>query len=292
MIKSMTGYGKGQASRNEISLTVEVKSVNHRYGDITVKVPRTLMVLEGEVRKQVGARLKRGRIDVYINLEFASDADKVPVLNRTLAENYLQVLEGMERSFELGGGVTVQLLATQKDVITLKEAEPAVEDVRHCLANALDKALGTVEGMRRAEGKATRQDMEERFGNLERLLSDAGQRAPLIPQEWRLKLQERLARLENGFEFDPQRVAQEVALFADRCDICEELTRFKSHLQQFASLFDVDEPVGRQMDFLVQELNREANTMGSKSNDVELTRLVVAIKAELEKVREQVQNIE
>lgn len=292
MIKSMTGYGKGQASRNDISLTVEVKSVNHRYGDITVKVPRTLMVLEGEVRKQVGARLKRGRIDVYINLEFASDADKVPVLNRTLAENYLQVLEGMERSFELGGGVTVQLLAAQKDVITLKEAEPAVEDVRHCLEAALDKALATVEGMRRAEGKATRQDMEERFGNLERLLSEAAQRAPLIPQEWRLKLQERLARLENGFEFDPQRVAQEVALFADRCDISEELTRFKSHLQQFASLFEIDEPVGRQMDFLVQELNREANTMGSKSNDVELTRLVVAIKAELEKIREQVQNIE
>ena len=292
MIKSMTGYGKGQATRNDISLTVEVKSVNHRYGDVTVKVPRTLMVLEGEVRKQVGARLKRGRIDVYINLEFASDADKVPVLNRTLAEKYLELLEGLERSFELSGGVTVQLLATQKDVIILKEAEPAVEDVRHCLETALDGALNTVESMRRAEGKATRQDMEKRFGTLEKLLADAAQRAPLIPQEWRLKLQERLARLENGFEFDPQRVAQEVALFADRCDISEELTRFKSHLQQFASLFDVDEPVGRQMDFLVQELNREANTMGSKSNDVELTRLVVAIKAELEKIREQVQNIE
>lgn len=292
MIKSMTGYGKGQVSRNDISLMVEVKSVNHRYGDITVKLPRTLMVLEGEVRKLVGARLKRGRIDVYINLEFASAADKVPVLNQVLAEKYLQLLEGMERSFELTGGVSVQLLAAQKDVITLQEAEPAVEDVRICLDSALEKALDAVEGMRLAEGKSTCEDMQERFATLENLLAGAALRAPVVPQEWRQKLQERLARLEKGFEFDPQRVAQEVALFADRCDISEELTRFKSHLQQFGSLFEVDEPVGRQMDFLLQELNREANTMGSKSSDVELTRQVVAIKAELEKIREQVQNIE
>ncbi len=292
MIKSMTGYGKGQASRNDISLTVEVKSVNHRYSDVAVKVPRTLMVLEGEIRKQVAARLKRGRVDVYINLEFASDADKVPVLNRALADHYLQLLEGMERTFELTGGVSVQLLAAQKDVITLKEAEPAVEDVRHCLEVALDHALKTVEGMRLAEGSATCEDMQERFARLETLLADAAQRAPMIPQEWRLKLQERLARLEKGFELDPQRVAQEIAIFADRCDISEELTRFKSHLQQFATLFESDEPVGRQMDFLVQELNRETNTMGSKSNDVDLTRQVVTIKSELEKIREQVQNIE
>ncbi len=292
MIKSMTGYGKGQVSRNDISLVVEVKSVNHRYGDITVKLPRTLMVLEGEVRKLVGARLKRGRIDVYINLEFASAADKMPVLNQVLAEKYLQLLEGMERNFELTGGVSVHLLAAQKDVITLQEAEPAVEDVRICLDSALEKALDAVEGMRLAEGKATCEDMQERFATLESLLAGAALRAPVVPQEWRQKLQERLARLEKGFELDPQRVAQEVALFADRSDISEELTRFKSHLQQFGSLFEVDEPVGRQMDFLLQELNREANTMGSKSSDVELTRQVVAIKAELEKIREQVQNIE
>ncbi len=292
MIKSMTGYGKGEADRGDISLTVEIKSVNHRYGDVTVKLPRTLMALESEVRKQVSARLKRGRIDVYINLEFASEADKIPVLNRTLAQHYLQLLEGMERTFGLSGGLSVQLLASQKDVILLKEAEPAVDEVRFCLESALEKALAAVEKMRLAEGEATCADMRERLVMLDSLLGRAASRAPVVPAEWRQKLEERLARLEKGVEWEPQRLAQELAVFADRCDISEELSRFRSHLEQFGELFEAAEPVGRQMDFLLQELNRETNTMGSKSSDVELTRQVVAIKAELEKIREQVQNIE
>jgi len=292
MIKSMTGFGKGQAATGEISLTVEVKSVNHRYGDITVKAPRSMMALEGEIRKRVGERLKRGRIDVYISLESLAGGDKVPVFNRPLAESYLRLFAEMERSYDLQGGVTLSLLAAQKDVISLQETDPAEEKVRRCLDEALDKALDALERMRMAEGDATGRDIAARLDLLEELLEAARQRAPLVPQEWRIKLQERLARLETGFEVDPQRLAQEIALFADRCDISEELSRFKSHLEQFRELSTSEEPVGRQMDFLVQELNRETNTMGSKSNDVELTRQVVAIKAELEKIREQVQNIE
>ncbi len=292
MIKSMTGYGKGEASRNDIFLKVEVKSVNHRYGDVTVKLPRTLMALEAEVRKQVAARLKRGRIDVYVHLEFGSETDKVPVLNRTLAQHYLQLLEEMERTLELSGGVSVELLASQKDVIVLKEAEVAVDEIRYCLESALENALSAVEKMRLAEGEATCVDMQERLKILDNLLGRAASRAPAVPEEWRLKLEDRLSRLEQGMEWDSQRLAQELALFADRCDISEELSRFRSHLQQFEELFEASEPVGRQMDFLLQELNRETNTMGSKSSDVELTRQVIAIKAELEKIREQVQNIE
>jgi uncharacterized protein (TIGR00255 family) len=160
------------------------------------------------------------------------------------------------------------------------------------LERALEKALDNIEGMRVAEGEATRHDMVARLENVQNMLAQVESRAPQVPQEWQVKIAERLDRLAKDFEWDPQRVAQEIAVFADRCDISEEIIRFKSHLKQFMALFDSAEPVGRQMDFLVQELNREVNTMGSKSNDAELTRMVVSIKSELEKVREQVQNVE
>jgi uncharacterized protein (TIGR00255 family) len=292
MIKSMTGFGKGQASSGDITLTVEIKSVNHRYGDVTIKAPRILMAREGEIRKKVGERLKRGRIDVYINLDHGTAGARIPVLDRALADNYLQLFAQMQQDYHLTGGIPLSLLVSQRDVITLEETDLVEEEVHAVLDEALDRALDALEKMRLAEGEATGNDMVSRLDLLEEMLTGAQLRAPLIPREWQIRLQERLQKLENGFEVDPQRVAQEVALFADRCDISEELTRFKSHLLQFRSLLDSTEPVGRQMDFLVQELNRETNTMGSKSNDVELTRQVVALKSELEKVREQVQNIE
>jgi uncharacterized protein (TIGR00255 family) len=292
MIKSMTGYGKGRTAVGDIALTVEVKSVNHRYGDVSVKLPRFLLGLEGEIKKRVGGRLKRGKIDVFINIEGASSSILRPVVNRDMAAAYLELFRQMRADYGLEDDITLDLLTRQKEVITLAEGQPDEEALRRCLDGSLDSALDALERMRMAEGASTRRDMEEHLVNLEGLLAAARERAPLVPGEWREKLTERLARLEKGFEVDPQRVAQEVAVFADRCDISEELARFQSHLEQFRGLFQSEDPVGRQMDFIVQEINREANTMGSKSNDVELTRLVVAMKAELEKIREQVQNIE
>jgi len=292
MIKSMTGYGKGQSAAEEVVLTVEIRSVNHRYSDVSVKAPRSLLALEGEIKKTVGRRLKRGKIDVFINQEFAAAAATTPTLNRHLATAYVDLFEQIQAEFALDGEIPLALLAAQKDVIVVKETEPAEDAVRHCLDAALAKALENLERMRLAEGEATQRDMEARFDSVQCLLTQVEERAPQVPEEWRVKVAERLERLAKDFEWDPQRVAQEVAIFADRCDISEEIIRFKSHLQQLADLFAATEPVGRQMDFLLQELNREVNTMGSKSNDAELTKLVVAIKAELEKVREQVQNVE
>lgn len=292
MIKSMTGYGKGQTSAGEICLTVEVKSVNHRYCDISVKAPRFLLGFEAEIKKKVGERLKRGKIDVFINVENNACGGRVPVLNKELAAAYMSLFRQMRDEFDLQGGISVDLLAGQKEVISLAEGEPDEEVVSSCLKDALLKALTAMENMRQVEGQATCQDMDEYLGHIESLLVSARERAPQVPLEWKDKLMERLARLDNGFEVDPQRLAQEIAVFADRCDICEELTRFASHIEQFRGLFSVEEAVGRQMDFILQEMNREANTMGSKSNDLELTRMVVAIKADLEKIREQVQNIE
>lgn len=292
MIKSMTGYGKGQGSSEEVALTVEIRSVNHRYSDLTVKAPRSLLALEGEIKKTVSRRLKRGKIDIFINQEFEAFATSIPTLNHPLASAYVELFERIRTSFPVDGGIPLSLLLAQRDVIVLKEAVPAEEAVRSCLETALDKALENIEGMRVAEGEATRVDMEARIENVQSMLTQVESRAPQVPLEWQAKISERLDRLAKDFEWDPQRVAQEVAVFADRCDISEEIIRFKSHLNQLMALFDAAEPVGRQMDFLVQELNREVNTMGSKSNDAELTRLVVAIKSELEKVREQVQNVE
>jgi uncharacterized protein (TIGR00255 family) len=292
MIKSMTGYGKGQGESEEVTLIVEIRSVNHRYSDVTVKSPRSLLPLEGEIKKIVSRRLKRGKIDIFINQEFAATAAAIPTLNQALAAAYVEVFERIRTSFPVDGGIPLSLLAAQRDLIVLKEAVPDEEAVRSSLDAALEQALDNIEGMRVAEGEATRHDMVARLENVQNMLAQVESRAPQVPQEWQVKIAERLDRLAKDFEWDPQRVAQEIAVFADRCDISEEIIRFKSHLKQFMALFDAAEPVGRQMDFLVQELNREVNTMGSKSNDAELTRMVVSIKSELEKVREQVQNVE
>jgi uncharacterized protein (TIGR00255 family) len=291
-MNSMTGYGKGEAQAGNVALTVEIKTVNHRYADITVKLPRSLMALENEVRREVGQTLRRGKIDVFVNFGSAEESTVVPVLNRTLALAYRDLFTQLRNELGLSGGVTLELLASQRDVIQLREAEVAPEVLRDCVLQALAQATGQLLAMRHAEGEATAADLRERLAQLDGLLMEVERRAPQIPQEWQGKLLERLARLQQGLDYDPQRVAQEVAMYADRCDISEEVVRFRSHLTQFRALFDVAEAVGRRMDFLVQELNREVNTMGSKSNDAELTRAVVAMKAELEKVREQVQNVE
>ena len=292
MIASMTGYGKGRSELDGIALTVEIKTVNHRYGDITVKSPRFLFPFESEIKKRISELLKRGKIDVFISQDAATEKGISPILNRPLAGAYMAIFEEMCNSFTLSGDVSVSLLASQKDVITVGESEFDEKLLRRCLEQALDQALEANRQMRLLEGEATLKDMQDRLVLLEELVNQVATRAPQVVIEWRDKLEMRLAKLRTDFDYDPQRVAQELAVFADRCDISEEITRFKSHIGQFRGLFKQAEPVGRKMDFLVQELNREANTMGSKSNDADLTRLVVGIKAELEKIREQVQNIE
>lgn len=292
MLKSMTGYGKGIAERDNLTMTVEIKSVNHRYCDVSVKAPRNLLVLEHELKKKVGERLKRGKIDIFINQEFGANASMVPVLNEPLAEAYADLFRAMAQRFDLTTEIPLSLIAMQKEVISVQEQLIDDEALRACLGEALENALQALEKMRQTEGEATRRDMASRLEVVAGMVEEIALRAPTVVTEWRAKLQERLDRQAPDIACDPQRLAQEVAIFADRCDISEELTRFRSHLEQFRELFKNGEPVGRQMDFLVQELNRETNTMGSKSNDALLTRTVVGIKSELEKIREQVQNIE
>ncbi|MCD6582501.1 MAG: YicC family protein [Desulfuromusa sp.] len=291
MIKSMTGYGRGQAQVAGLSFSVEIKAVNHRYGDVSIKSPRFLAPLESKIKKQVLAVLKRGKIDLFISQEHTSSLANKPVIDELVAKSYVEAFKKLQEISGLPGDISLEFLAAQKDVLVLEDVEFAQDDLWGCLSQAINNALDSIQGMRQKEGAATAVDINNRLSLLSQSMVTIEQSAALVPIEWQQKLQERLARLQvNGG--DPQRVAQEIAIFADRCDISEEITRVNSHLDQFHDLLQQQEPVGRQLDFLVQELNREANTMGSKSNDATLTRHVVALKSELEKIREQVQNIE
>jgi len=287
----MTGFGKGEAERDGTSVTVEIRAVNHRYCDINLKAPRFFLSMENRIRQKVSDRLKRGKIDLFISMESMTDTGVIPTLNRPLAQSYIDLFKEAQEAFSVNGDIPLSLLMTQKDVVVVKEAERDEEAVFAVFEESLNKAIDTLEAMRTAEGRSTFEDIERRLATSETLLTSINSRSPSVAVEWKQKLEERLKKYLTDMA-DPQRVAQEVAIFADRCDISEEIARFGSHLEQFRTLLVSEEPVGRQLDFLVQELNRETNTMGSKSNDAELTRMVVSLKAELEKIREQVQNIE
>jgi len=288
----MTGYGKGAATSNMFAVTVEIRTVNHRFSDISIKAPRYLVPLENDIRKAVSSEIKRGKIDIFFQIEQQGDTGMGPELNRPVADSYLKLFRQMTEEYGLVGDVSLELLVAQKDVITTREIDIEKSDLAHLAMQALNAALQALQQMRAREGEAMQKDIVSRFGNLRGMLLDVEKRAPGVVTEWQIKLKERLARLPDDVSVDPQRITQEIAVFADRCDISEELARFASHLDQSESVLESDEPIGRKMDFIVQELNREANTMGSKSNDSELTQIVVEIKAELEKIREQIQNIE
>lgn len=289
---SMTGYGKGSSVSESVRYIAEIKTVNHRYTDVSVKLPRALMFLEAEVKNWVTSTLHRGKVDVYISREGDAAESLQPELNAEVAESYIQVYRDMIERFGLAQDIPISMLAAQKDVVKLSEPDVDASHAREDLERAVSEALAAVVQMRLTEGKSMAHDIEGRLHTLEDLLNAIEMRTPIVVEEWQQKLHKRLENLLQESEVDPQRVAQEVAVFADRSDISEEVVRFNSHIAQLRDLLTQSGAIGRQMDFLIQELNREANTMGSKSNDAELTRNVVALKAELEKIREQVQNIE
>lgn len=292
MIKSMTGYGKAAVAAGGGRIVVEIRSVNHRYGEVTVKLPRTLLAFENEVRKCVAERLKRGKIDVFVQLEGGAAAGALPMVDVNLARAYYDAFLAMREALELDEPVSLGLIASQKDVLVSGEREALAEALQTDLLDAAREAVERLDCMRQREGEALLADMESRRATLAELLARIARRAPEAVAETARRLKERVAQLAGDSGVDEARLVQEIAIMADRCDISEELVRFTSHLQQFDETLRLAEPVGRKLDFLMQELNREVNTIGSKANDAEIAALVVEMKAELEKVREQVQNIE
>lgn len=291
MIKSMTGYGKAEAALEQGKITVEMRSVNHRYGEISVKLPRALICFENEVRKTVSGRLKRGKIDVFIQLEATADG-RPPVVNATLARAYHAAFSSLGEELGINEPIPLSLIVSQKDVLAVGENDIEVESMREGLLATVETAVSAMEAMRLREGRELVDDLRARRRNLSRLIDAVSQRSSVVPAEYAEKLSARLAQFGAKNLPDEARVAQEVVLMADRCDITEELVRFGSHLVQFDAALESSEPVGRKLDFLLQEMGREVNTIGSKANDGEIAVCVVELKAELEKIREQVQNIE
>jgi len=291
MISSMTGYGKGAVRLGETGIQVEIRALNHRFCDISVKVPRNLVWLESAIKKKVCEELQRGKGDVFLTLENGAGGEATPHWNRALALQYIKIFTEMRDELHLEGGVPLELLAAQRDVVTMQTCEIDQTEMEKGVFEAVTKAVEEVKGMRRNEGKALCDDLRQRLETLSGILAQIERRAPAIPREWKDKLVDRLQRLDKELVCDPQRVAQEVALFADRCDISEEILRLKSHFSQFVDFLEQEDAVGRQLDFLVQEMGREINTIGSKGNDSEVSRWVVSAKGELEKIREQVQNV-
>ena len=292
MIKSMTGYGKYEIALESGRIMVEIRSVNHRYREIFVKLPRTLLALENDVRKSVAERLKRGKIEIYIQQEGMIGVGSMPVVNIPLARAYYEAFAKMKESLGLYDAIPLSLIATQKDLLITEESRNQVESLREAIIAAVKEAAEHLDSMRLREGRTLLEDLQTRRESLSALIMRITEHAPAAVAQNAVKLKTRVLQLSADSGVDEQRLAQEIAFMADRCDITEELVRFNSHLKQLDETLELNEPVGRKLDFIIQELNREVNTIGSKANDVEITSYIVELKAELEKIREQVQNIE
>lgn len=292
MIRSMTGFGRGESRENGRNFLVEIKSVNHRYSDVFIKMPRQLSYLEDRVRELISKSLSRGKVDVFITLDnFGEDAKNV-VFDEGLAKAYVDAARLMRERFDLQDDITVSLISRFPDVLRVEKTEEDEEKMWQLLKTALDNALCALIAMREAEGEELRANILERADYIEEIVEQIGVRSPEVVREYKLKLENRLKELLDQKTVDENRIAVEVALFADRCSIDEELVRLGSHIGQLRETMKSNQPVGRKLDFLVQEMNREINTIGSKANDLFITRHVVELKSEIEKVREQIQNIE
>ncbi|MBN2126323.1 MAG: YicC family protein [Deltaproteobacteria bacterium] len=293
MIRSMTGYGRGECARGDNTFVVEIRSVNNRYRDVVLRVPRTLQALEDDVRSQVASRIRRGRIEVAVQMERnGAETEYDLELNLPLVKSYFLLFQRLREDFELEGTVRPDTLLQMKDVILVKPREVDPEEARAGLREGLDLALDSHDGMRIQEGRAIEEDLNRRLRSIESRLDGIEQKAPGVVDEYRTRLKEKIDQVMETREVDEGRIAQEAALFADRCDITEEIVRTRSHIGQFRHYLASDEAVGRRLDFLMQEIYREVNTMSTKASDAQISSQAIEIKGELEKIREQVQNVE
>jgi len=289
----MTGYGKGMVNGDDFSVSVDLKTVNNRFLDIHLRVGGELSSLEPAIKRRISSRLSRGRVDVTISME--RTAQMAYELNRPLIAGYITALKQMQQDFEIGGELDINVLARVPGA--LQPARNGIDErMISALEGAIDQALDELERMRQQEGEALKRELRDRVERIESLVPTIENAAAGLADAYRLRLQKRIGELLNRggqvVEIDPARLAQEVAYLADRSDVSEEMVRLKSHLAQFQEALDSQGETGKMLDFLLQELNREANTTLSKSTDLQIKEAGLAIKAEVEKLREQVQNVE
>ncbi|MDX2227151.1 MAG: YicC/YloC family endoribonuclease [Verrucomicrobiae bacterium] len=292
-MKSMTGYGRGEARTPQWQIICEVSAVNSKGREVAVRLPRELEELEARIKEAIGGKTARGKFSVSVSFHVLdSQASARPVINRPVAQAHLTALRQLKKDMKLSGEVSLELLARQPGVFQTASESYDADKVWPLVSKALGVALMALIKMRQKEGAHLRKDIADRLKNLRSLRGAIAARAPEVVNQHRRNLHERIKNAGVDLPQDDDRLIKEIVFFADRSDISEELTRLDSHFKQLSGALEEGEPVGRQLDFLIQEMNREVNTIGSKANDIEISKRVVEMKAELEKIREQIQNIE
>jgi len=292
MIRSMTGFGSAEFERDGQRLAAEIRSVNHRFCEVSIRAPKLVNLFEDQIRQLIQERFSRGKFNLSITWSGAGDAGEVLKVNEVVADRYVSLLGQLRDRYQIDSGLDLRTLAALPDVFSWEHTELSDEETWTLLKNVISKACDNMNAMKAREGEALGRDLTERLDIVRKELDLVVERAPLRPAEAKERLMTRLKPLLADVEMDPVRIAQEVALMVDRLDCTEECVRLSAHLDQFRSLAEGPELAGRKLNFLLQEMNREANTIGSKGNDVQIARAVIVIKEELERLREQVQNVE
>lgn len=292
MIQSMTGYGRAFYETKKRNLTIEIKSVNHRYLDLNIKMPRNFISLEEKIRKIVQNKISRGKVDIYITQTILQSENSVAVLNKNLSDSYVKCLEEIKKRYNLHEELSVSLIAKFPEVINVEQNEEDLEEIWMDLEIPLTEALNNLVAMRAREGVKLKEDLELKCHNISKMVAGIEDKSKTVVEQYRKKLTDRITELLGDTNVDENRVAMEVAILSDKACIDEEIVRIKSHITQLSDSLILAEPTGRKLDFIIQEMNREANTIGSKASDINIVQLVLNIKNEIEKLREQVQNIE
>ncbi|NLM11053.1 MAG: YicC family protein [Clostridiaceae bacterium] len=292
MIRSMTGYGYYKYQDDLVCMDVEIKTVNHRYCDIYIRMPRQLSCFEDKVRSLIMNRIYRGKVDVFLNWENLGEGVKKVILDKNLALEYYNAMSKLAEELQLRDDISSLSLARFPEILRIEKKEENSEEVWSILEQAVNKALDVLIEMREAEGEKLKASLVDICNNIENYRLKIKEREPLVVDEYKEKLTARIQELMTGDVVDQSRLAMEVAIFADKCSIDEELVRLKSHIDQFMDILTMEGPVGRKLDFLLQEMNREVNTIGAKANDLNITKNVIELKSEIEKIREQIQNVE
>lgn len=292
MVRSMTGYGRVQILSCGYQVTLEIKTVNHRFFEFTARLPRVYGYLEDKLRTYAQQYILRGKAEVMLSIERPSGADTEVLLNEHLVKNYIDALQKLQTQFNLKNDVTVSTIARLPDIFSLEKAPENEQEIWGVVEQAAEQAFANLVRMREAEGENLQKDLMVRAEKIRSLVETVESRSPQTVEEYRSRLTAHMEEVLSNAQLDENRILLEAAVYADKVSVTEETVRLKSHLVQFAKILDNGGAVGRKLDFLMQEMNREANTIGSKASDTEIARVVVDIKAELEKMREQIQNIE
>lgn len=293
MVVSMTGFGRSKKEHEHFKVIVEMKSVNHRFCEITVRMPRQFLLFEDKLRKTVNQYIGRGRVDVFVTVEGEGYINRTLQVDWNLLSQYEQAVEKAKHSYKLDGSFSVEQLLNLPEVFTVNENEDGIEVLEQVLLEVTKEAAIELQNMRKIEGKALKADIVARLELIDLAVQYLIPLSADVVEKYRERLTKKMNDFLNGvYEVDEGRILTEVAIFADKADINEELTRLHSHIGQFYKIIEANESIGRKLDFLVQEMNREMNTIGSKANDVQISQKVVEMKSELEKIKEQVQNIE